>query len=363
MKINADKSEVISPSDSEWQLFDDERAPVLSLKQVATYKYLGTPIYGSMYRTSLNKQRQCIVTANKYKGSCIYVSKNGPDMVDVALCTWSNIAIPAILTGCEMIPFSESTLDSIERVQSQISKFVLGVPVSTANICAQTELGLKSFQQLLWERQLKFFFRVLFMPETRWARAALGEHLSGVWPSPYYNYIFKLRSDLQLFDTPPSVKILKTHISDWFIARLNSSITRMDLPCVHQVLSLQRSPYVCESSFAVVIAEFKLANAGLGNREPRQGHIRQLHCPLCPIQTPNTEFHLVIQCPSLSVMRATTNISSFISACRLKNIPFNRIFDLFVNGKDSDSDEISPHSYLERGKCLADMRQLWLSKW
>ena len=115
------------------------------------------------------------------RGPCIYVSKNGPDTAEVALCTWSNVGIPAILTGCEMIPFSDNTLTSIERIQAQVAKFVLGVSVSTPNICAQTELGLKPFRQLLWEHQLKFFFRVLTLPSSRWVRVALDEHLSGRW--------------------------------------------------------------------------------------------------------------------------------------------------------------------------------------
>ena len=190
---------------------------------------------------------------------------------------------------------------------------------------------------------------------------ALGEHLSGIWYSPYYTYIYKLRSDLKLFDVPPSVKILKTHINDWFLARLNATIVEMDLPCVRPVKGFCRSGYVSESAYAVVIAEFKLSNAGLVNREP--GHIRQPHCTLSPIPSPNTEYHLLIQCPSVSALRASSNISSFITGCRMKNLSFLKIFDLFVNGKDCDNKDITFLSYLERGKCLADLRQLFLSKW
>ena len=256
--ISTEKSEIISPTDAEWQLFDDQRAPILSLKQVVSYKYLGTTTFGSMYQTSLNKQKQSIATAGKYKGSCIYVSKNGPDTAEVALCTWSNVGIPAILTGCEMIPFSENTLTSIERIQAQVAKFVLGVSVSTPNICAQTELGLKPFRQLLWEHQLKFFFRVLTLPSSRWVRVALDEHLSGRWTSPYYAYICQLRSKLELFTVPQSRKILMSHISERFIGNLNSTVRDLNLPALGLVKSLKCSSYVCESPYSSVIAAFKL---------------------------------------------------------------------------------------------------------
>ena len=49
-----------------------------------------------MYKTGLEKQKLCVKTATKCKNCCIYVSKMGPDVVDVVLCTWSNVAIPAI---------------------------------------------------------------------------------------------------------------------------------------------------------------------------------------------------------------------------------------------------------------------------
>ena len=361
--VNAEKSQVVSPTDAEWNIFDDDRAPVLSLKQVAFYRYLGTPTFGSMFRTSLNKQKMCVTTANKYKGSCIYVSRRGPDTAEVALCIWSNVAVPAILTGCEMIPFTETTVAAVERIQAQVAKFILGVPVSTANICAQTELGLKSFRQLLWERQLKFFFRVLCLPMARWVRVALDEHLSGGWYSPYYAYICQLRSELQLFTVPLSQKILMTHISDWFLSQLNSTLGTLSLPCISRVVRLSRAAYVCESAYAGVLAQFKLANAGLGNREPRQGHARKPYCPLCPVPTPTSEFHLAFICPSVSGLRGSTGISSFISSCCLRGVTIVKTYGLFISGKDSQGKDVDLPTYLDRGKCLDDLRSSWLSKW
>ena len=89
-----------------------------------------------MYRTAVEKQRLCVATAHKYKNSCINVSRRGPDAVDVVLFTWKNVAIPAILTGCEMIPFCETKISEIERIQAQIAKFALGLSSSCPNICA-----------------------------------------------------------------------------------------------------------------------------------------------------------------------------------------------------------------------------------
>ena len=252
---------------------------------------------------------------------------------------------------------------SIERIQAQVAKFILGVPVSTANVCAQTELGLKSFRQLLWEHQLKFFFRVLTLPSSRWVRMALDDHLSGRWTSPYYSYICQLKSNLQLFTVPQSRKILMSHISERFLMNLNSDVQELELPALGLVRSLKCSSYVCENTYSSVIAAFKLGNADLGNRAPRMGHLRRSLCPLCPVPSPNTEFHLVMCCSALSPMRSATQISTFITACHMKNISLASTYSLFINGKDSNHQNIGLQEYLERGKCMDDLRKLWLSLW
>ena len=126
--ISHEKSQIISPDDVTWNLLDHSTNVEMSLKQVAQYKYLGTWTFGSMYKTGVEKQKLCVKTATKYKNCCIYVSKMGPDVVDVVLCTWSNVAIPAI--------------SEIERIQAQVAKFALGVSSSFPNISSHCELGL-----------------------------------------------------------------------------------------------------------------------------------------------------------------------------------------------------------------------------
>ena len=116
LTISVEKSQVISPTNDTWEVMDNSGNVALSLDQVELYKYLGTWTFNSMYRTSVEKQKLCVKTAHKYKSSCIHVSRMGPDVVDVAMCTWSNIAVPAILSGCEMIPFCDTRVADIERI-------------------------------------------------------------------------------------------------------------------------------------------------------------------------------------------------------------------------------------------------------
>ena len=171
-----------------------------------------------------------------------------------------------------MVPFSEKTIETIESIQSQVAKFILGVPVSTANVCAQTELGLKSFRHLLYERQLRFYLRVLYLPRTRWVNIALMDHLSGDWDSKYYTYICKLRSKLLLFEIPPSIKVLKSLLFAWFLECANQKILQCSLPWVPQLTSLSRASHVCENEHSSAISEFKLCNVLI----PACGHVSPL---------------------------------------------------------------------------------------
>ena len=90
INTSRDKSEVLAQEGVGWESWDvlnNEGDVILSLKQVIEYKYLGTQVQGSMYKTSVAKVKQSVAKAHKYKGSCIYISRDGPDVVDMILAT------------------------------------------------------------------------------------------------------------------------------------------------------------------------------------------------------------------------------------------------------------------------------------
>ena len=240
-------------------------------------------------------------------------------------------------------------------------KFILGVPINTSNICAQTELGVKSFRQHLYERQLEFYFRVLYLPSWRWVHQALLEHLSGAWKSPYLEYISSIRSKIRIYSAVSNPKVWRDQISKYFLTRTNETTSK--LKYILPIQTFLRCPYVCESKWATVITEFKFENEGLGNKHPRTGKSMQPVCPLCPFIEPNNGVHLIISCRSLSKLRNKTGITRFINLCKLKGYSSEETYSMFVNGQDSNKTQISKSDYVERGKWLQEMRKWWLSKW
>ena len=184
MEISIKKSQVVSPSDDPFTIFDQYGDEILSLERVTQYRYLGLDTYGSMFRTGVERQRSAITTAQRYKGACASISHRGPDIACLALSLWTGIAIPSILYGCNSIPFSSTNIETIERIQAQMAKTVLGLNISAPNICCQTECGIRPFRMMLWRLQLKSYARWLMMGDERWPNKALMEHVRGEWKSP-----------------------------------------------------------------------------------------------------------------------------------------------------------------------------------
>ena len=358
------KSEVISPNDEVWDILDDEGDVALTLRQVLQYKYLGLESHTSIVQTCRKKQQKCIKTAHKYKFACLHIGRRGPDIVDATLATWENIAMPSILFGCESILFTESTILEIEKVQSQLSKRVLGLPTNTANVCAQTELGIIPFRLALYKAQLGFYFRVLGLPDSRWVKKAMLEHLSLDWPSPYLKYIFAVREIVNLQFFPPTTRYLKTHLYNWSLSEVNAVISNLKLPYVSPLLSFKRQPYVFEHQHLDTIAQFRLSNAGLGNRFPRwAGHLYpvQKQCPLCPSGL--DEAHVIFFCPSVEFDRKRLELSFFRNRCVDKGFSHDKIFSNFVNGLDWNGYRVKKADLMTNGLALDTMRGLWLTKW
>ena len=359
--VSEEKSQVISPTTDVWELFGED-GPMASLKQVLEYKYLGLETYSTMFRTCSAKQKKCVSVAKRYMFACLYLGKSCSDVVRVSMATWVNIAVPSITYGCESILFCESKLCELESIEAQVAKRILEVPKNTSNVCAQTELGIKPIRMVIYLQQLKFYFRVLGLPASRWVKIALMDHLSGGWPSPYLAYICRLRQTTSLHDEPPTQLYLKIHIHQWALAKTNQSITVSSLPCVEPIRSFKKKSYVSGHSYLGTLASFRLSNAGLGNKCPLKGLQRFTCCPRCPVPYLNTEEHLIFTCSSIHRTRQETGIDIFRTQCILKGFSFSKMHFLFVTGRDVNGLAVDLSDYIERGASLSTMRLVWLKR-
>ena len=214
---------------------------------------------------------------------------------------------------------------------------------------------------MLFERQIRFYFRILFLDSSRWVKQALLDHLSGSWKSPYLAHINAVRSELGIFDAPFEAVVWKRLCYNYFLSVTNTTISHV--PWLEPLERFSRLPYVCESKWSTVISQFRVGNEGLGNKQPRTGYQRKPLCPVCPNRQPNDGHHLLFECSSLSTLRAETGITSFINLCVLKGIASREAYALFITGQDSQRNQVGLSDFFERGKSIYEMRELWLSKW
>ena len=359
------KTEVVSPNDEPWEIFDGVGNVELSLKQVVEYSYLGLETSSSILRTISAKQSKCLKIARKYKFACLHLGRSGPDVVDMALATWNQIAIPSILFGCESMIFTESSILGLEKVQSEITKNILGLSVNNVNVAAQTELGIIPFRLMLYKCQLKFYFRVLALPDSRWVKKALLDHLSLQWPSPYLRNIISIREKVLLPFVPPTMRYLGAHLHQWALSETNHLISSLQLPYVGVLKNFVRQPYVYEHHQLSTILQFRLSNAGLGNRYPRFAGVlyeRLKMCPLC-IGKKLTEAHVIFFCPSVERFRKEFELNFFRTVCRTQGFDEEKTFSLYINGHDWNENPVPDTDYASRGLALDTLRGHWLSLW
>ena len=321
--------------------------------------------FGSMNKIGLEKQKTCVQKAHKYKGSCMFMSREGPDVVDMTIATWCNIALPAILFGTEMIPFSESTILELERTQNQIAKYALGVTISTPGICAQIDLGLKPFRQHLYEHQLKFYIRVLKLDDSRWVKQALLDHQSLTWRSPYISHILNIRKRFGMYEMPMNETRLLRCTTNYFISLTNQALASLSLTWLCPIKSFKRGAYVRESEASSILAQFRYNVAPIGNKYPRVGSL-SVHrsCPLCPRSMVNSVAHVALFCPYVEKNRKDqTSLASFRNSCTFKGFSEEYTFRLFINGYDWNENKVTANDFLERGKDLSLILNAWLEKW
>ena len=348
MNISEKKSQVLSPSSDTWELHDEDGEVATCLEKVATYKYLGIDVFSTMAKTSGFKQSKAIKIARKYQAVILNFSRRGPDIIEMAVVAWRNIAIPSILFGTESILFSDTAIQEVQRVQNQLFKKVLGLSVNTHNSASEVLLSIPCFEELLLNTQLKFYIRVLGMNERRFAYQALHDHMFGGWSSPYYAYITAARMKLGVVRLPGSPKEVQEVTRSFFLDELNERVAAASsLGAIGRITSLSRARHCREGEGWAWISKIRMGATGL---RARKGEVWKQLCFSC--NKALTEEHVVTACTAVVNVRRRTGVSSFFAMARMRGLSVSEAFSRFVGGLDSMGRQISLQDYEERGKAL-----------
>ena len=200
-----------------------------------------------MFKSVKAMMKRSSALASSYSGACIRIAKDGPDIVDLAVSLWMNVAMPSLLYGCESVPFTKQMITDIARQQSSIGKFNLGLPTCSPNVSTSVILGLKPFKERLYSAQLKFYVRLSNQSNDRWSKDALRDHSSGDWPSPYLKMLGEIKQEVGMARWPASARHVDIVLSHHFLEGTNSEIRRLDLPALAPLSKRMRMDYVNES--------------------------------------------------------------------------------------------------------------------
>ena len=246
MTLSVSKSKVMSASHDLWELLEGDMV-IGTLEKVLTFKYLGIETKLNPRKSAAAMMDRAKNLAKSYRKTCVSLSNDGPDTVDLTLCLWQNIAMPSILYGCEIVPFSASAIDEIERHQSSIGKFTLGLPPCAPNISATSILGIPTFKELLYSTQLKYLVRLLRQDPMRWSKDAFIDHLQGGWPSPYLKYLGVICVELGLQKWPTTPKEIDVTLKHHFLEVNNDAINHLSLPALKPLNKRARMDFANES--------------------------------------------------------------------------------------------------------------------
>ena len=155
--------------------------------------------------------------------------------------------MPSLLFGCECVRFSQQVIENISRQQSAVGKFTLGLPSCAPNVSTPAILGLKSFKELLYSTQLKYFVRLFNQPDDRWSKDALLDHIFGGWNSPYLSHLASVRNEVGMDRWPVSVKEVDIILDYHFTKVINDEIERLSLPALEPLAKRRRMDHVNES--------------------------------------------------------------------------------------------------------------------
>lgn len=195
---------------------------------------------------------------------------------------------------------------------------------------------------------------------------ALMEHLQKPTKSPYFKYIYRIRSEMGLSEAPLTQKFLQTTAEDHFMSVLNTKLSVLKLPAITDMSCLSAQPYLCESKGAQYYAKFRLNHVDLGKHVLRAGHrTLQEFCPLCvnTVPQPNSPFHIVMQCPSLKDIRKVTGISSFMNLSMLQGLSEVAAYERFLTARDLEDKAVGREVCVQRGNSLKSVTDIYLSMW
>ena len=155
MKVSVKKTQTIT-EDTTSQLYLRENDALKQILSVSEYTYLGVSQCKTSILTASARKKAVLQKARMYSHLLVYRQRIGLDTCQVYRALWEQIAVPAILYGCESLVYDEILIQELEKIQRGFAKALLGLNQLTANEVRELEAGLKPMKLRVLTRKLQF---------------------------------------------------------------------------------------------------------------------------------------------------------------------------------------------------------------
>ena len=361
LHVSEKKSKVMlyKPSTEKITFQGPEDASPILLDQVISFKYLGVPVSAPAHGMFRSFNSNCIKKAQSYMRTILSLVKNGPDRSSLAHTLWTRMAIPAILYGTEIFPLTQSTINTLERCQTSVGKFILQIRRNSTNVSANIDAGLQPIWSLVAERFIGFSIKNMKQPRSYWSKLAFEEHLQLGNQSDYLKHLCHLKNRTNTFGVSlqQAKKLIKVQaISSVKSEREKYSVSTfsMSIPTTFKQW-FKMKPWVTDSVLSKTFSEFRSCNASLGNRGYTEDGRQSKLCFLCEnngIVALNND--MLFECSAMEPYRHTCDLSTFISIYRdlYPSISSIKLMSMYLS-------DVSGTNITQRAISLYHMKMGW----
>lgn len=148
LEINKDKSNTI--------IFGMKNQPVdiKGIKVVKEIKYLGVTINGG--RDCFKKQKELMIEkANRLANQTYPIIAKSCNKIMIGKVFWKCVALPSILHGANVIDFSKTDIQKLQRIENKVYRQILGAPTYAQVSALRGEVGASSMEARIMEGKIK----------------------------------------------------------------------------------------------------------------------------------------------------------------------------------------------------------------
>ena len=142
------------------------------LEVVEKYSYLGIEVnkegIGGEKQRKINEGK-----ARRMTGMIINGGKRSINKFELGRSLWKGMAVPYYLYGSEITYYREGDISKLEKAQSIIGRWSLGVPKSTAIEAIRGDMGWSTFRERIVKGKLRLSKRIEGLSGDRWVKRIL----------------------------------------------------------------------------------------------------------------------------------------------------------------------------------------------